>query len=52
LAGGGDRVDALIEHKHGSDHRWQTARHQEQIISQLLSEGLVAGRLLILEPVS
>jgi SAM-dependent methyltransferase len=46
-----DRVDALIERKHGSDHRWQSARHQERILSQLLSEDLVAGRLLVLDPV-
>jgi SAM-dependent methyltransferase len=46
-----DRVDALIEHKHGKDDRWQTARNQEQIIGQLLSDGLVAGRLLVLDRV-
>lgn len=46
-----DRVDALIERKHGNDHRWQTARHQEQIIAKLLSDDLVAGRLLVLERV-
>jgi SAM-dependent methyltransferase len=46
-----DRVEAVIERRHGSDHRWQTARYQEQIISQLISDGLVAGRLLVLDPV-
>jgi hypothetical protein len=45
-----DRVEALIERRHSSDHRWQTAQHQEQIISQLISEDLVAGRLLVLDP--
>lgn len=46
-----DRVEAVIERRHGHDHRWQTARHQEQIIGQLISDGLVAGRLLVLDPV-
>ncbi len=43
-----DRVEELIERRHGSDQRWQTARRQEQIIGGLISEGLVAGRLLVL----
>ncbi|HEX8094614.1 class I SAM-dependent methyltransferase [Jatrophihabitans sp.] len=46
-----DRVEARIERVHGSDHRWQSAQHQEKIIGQLISEQLVAGRLLVLEPV-
>ncbi|MEO7262940.1 MAG: methyltransferase domain-containing protein [Jatrophihabitantaceae bacterium] len=45
-----DRVEAVIERRHGADHRWQSAQHQEQIIGQLISDGLVAGRLLVLEP--
>lgn len=45
-----DRVDELIERQHGQDHRWQSARHQEQIIGRLISDGLVAGRLLVLRP--
>jgi SAM-dependent methyltransferase len=44
-----DRVDALIERRHGGDPRWQSARQQEQIIGQLISDDLVAGRLLVLE---
>jgi len=46
-----DRVEAVIERRHGGDHRWQSARHQEQIIGQLIAEDLVAGRLLVLDPV-
>jgi SAM-dependent methyltransferase len=46
-----DRVEAVIEGKHGSDPRWETAHNQEQIIGRLISDGLVAGRLLVLEPV-
>ena len=46
-----DRVEAVIERRHGGDHRWQTARHQERIIGQLISADLVAGRLLVLDPV-
>ncbi len=46
-----DRVENLIERQHGSDHRWQTAREQEQTIGRLISEELVAGRLLVLRPV-
>jgi SAM-dependent methyltransferase len=45
-----DRVDQEIERRHGTDQRWHTARHQEEIIGRLISEGLVAGRLLVLEP--
>lgn len=45
-----DRVEAVIERRHGSDQRWQTARRQEQVIGQLISDNLVAGRLLALEP--
>jgi SAM-dependent methyltransferase len=45
-----DRVEAVIERRHGGDHRWQTAQQQEQIIGQLISDGLVAGRLLVLDP--
>jgi SAM-dependent methyltransferase len=45
-----DRVEDLIERQHGGDHRWQTARQQEQIIGRLISGGLVAGRLLVLRP--
>ncbi|HST46916.1 class I SAM-dependent methyltransferase [Jatrophihabitans sp.] len=45
-----DRVDELIERRHGSDPRWQTARHQEQIIGRLISDGRVAGRVLVLSP--
>lgn len=45
-----DRVEAMIERRHGADPRWQTARHQEQVIGQLISDGLVAGRLLVLSP--
>ena len=47
-----DRVEAVIERRHGSDPRWQTAQHQEQLIGQLISDDLVAGRLLVLDPVS
>ena len=46
------RVEAVIERRHGSDHRWRTAQHQEQIIAQLISADLVSGRLLVLDPVS
>lgn len=45
-----DRVDDLIEKRHGHDPRWRTARHQEQVIGRLISDGLVAGRLLVLSP--
>ncbi|MEO6501617.1 MAG: methyltransferase domain-containing protein [Jatrophihabitantaceae bacterium] len=45
-----DRVEAVIERRHGSDDRWQSARRQEEVIGQLISEGLVAGRLLVLDP--
>ena len=45
-----DRVEAAIERAHGSDHRWQTAQQQEQIIGRLISQDLVAGRLLVLDP--
>lgn len=45
-----DRVEAVIERRHSSDHRWQSAQHQEQIIGGLISDGLVAGRLLVLDP--
>jgi SAM-dependent methyltransferase len=45
-----DRVEAVIERRHGSDHRWQNARRQEQVIGQLISEDLVTGRLLVLDP--
>jgi SAM-dependent methyltransferase len=45
-----DRVTELIERQHGSDHRWQSAHQQEQTIGRLISEGLVAGRLLVLQP--
>ncbi|MDQ1739022.1 MAG: hypothetical protein QOE53_674 [Pseudonocardiales bacterium] len=45
-----DRVEAVIQRRHGSDERWQTAQHQQQIIGRLISEGLVAGRLLVLDP--
>jgi len=44
-----DRVEAVIERRHGSDPRWLTARRQEQIIGRLISDGLVAGRLLVLD---
>ena len=47
-----DRVEALIERRHGGDRRWQSAQRQEQIIGQLIRDGLVAGRLLVLEPVA
>jgi SAM-dependent methyltransferase len=46
-----DRVEEEIERRHGSDPRWRTARRQERIIGQLISAGLVAGRLLVLRPV-
>lgn len=45
-----DRVAELIERRHGSDQRWQSARQQEQLIGRLISDGLVAGRLLALHP--
>ncbi|HEY0168751.1 MAG TPA: methyltransferase domain-containing protein [Jatrophihabitans sp.] len=45
-----DRVEAVIERRHGADQRWQSARSQEQVIGQLISEGLVTGRLLVLQP--
>lgn len=45
-----DRVEELIERRHGSDERWQNARQQEQIIGRLISDGLVTGRLLVLGP--
>ena len=47
-----DRVEAAIERAHHNDHRWQTAQHQEQIISRLMEQNLVAGRLLVLESAS
>ncbi|HEV2887247.1 MAG TPA: class I SAM-dependent methyltransferase [Jatrophihabitans sp.] len=43
-----DQVEQLIERRHRTDHRWRTARHQEQIIGRLISEDLVSGRLLVL----
>ncbi|MDQ1721478.1 MAG: hypothetical protein QOI26_1212 [Pseudonocardiales bacterium] len=46
-----DQVEAMIKRTHGGDQRWQNAQRQEQIISQLISEDLVAGRLLVLEHV-
>jgi SAM-dependent methyltransferase len=46
-----DRVEQEVERRHGTDPRWRTARRQEQIIGQLISAGLVAGRLLVLRPV-
>jgi SAM-dependent methyltransferase len=45
-----DRVEAVIERRHGSDQRWENARRQEEVIGQLISEGLVIGRLLVLDP--
>lgn len=45
-----DRVTELVERQHGNDHRWQIAHQQEQTIGRLISEGLVAGRLLVLQP--
>jgi SAM-dependent methyltransferase len=45
-----DRVEELIERRHGHDHRWRTARHQEQLIGRLISQDLVIGRLLALRP--
>lgn len=44
-----DRVEAVIEAKHGADQRWQNAQRQEQLIGRLISEGQVAGRLLVLK---
>jgi SAM-dependent methyltransferase len=46
-----DRVEAVIERRHGRDHRWQSAHYQEQIIGRLISDGLVTGRLLVLDPI-
>jgi len=43
-----DRVEEEVERRHGSDQRWQTARHQEEIIGRLIGQGLVAGRLFVL----
>lgn len=45
-----DRVDAVIEGRHGSDHRWQVAQQQEQLVGKLIQRQLVAGRLLVLQP--
>jgi SAM-dependent methyltransferase len=44
-----DRVEAVIERRHGGDDRWQSAHRQEQVIGKLISDGLVAGRLLVLQ---
>ncbi|HEX8304847.1 MAG TPA: class I SAM-dependent methyltransferase [Jatrophihabitans sp.] len=46
-----DRVEEVIERRHGSDQRWQTAHQQEQLIGRLISDGLVTGRLLVLDRV-
>lgn len=46
-----DRVEALIESRHRGDHRWQVAQQQEQLIGQLIERQLVAGRLMVLQPI-
>jgi SAM-dependent methyltransferase len=45
-----DQVDELVAQRHRHDSRWQNASDQETIITGLIGDGLVIGRLLVLEP--
>lgn len=41
-----NRVDTVIEQRHGHDPRWQTAQEQQQLIGSLIKDELVQGTLV------
>lgn len=41
-----DRVDEVIERRHSHDERWQRAQSQQETITGLITDGLVAGVLV------
>ncbi|MGD9959411.1 class I SAM-dependent methyltransferase [Nocardioides sp.] len=45
-----DAVERWIEGAHGADARWKTAARQQAIMTRLVAQGLVAGRLYVARP--
>jgi hypothetical protein len=44
-----ERIDDELARRYGEHEAWRTARHQTDILGELLSAGHIATHLLILE---